>query len=403
MAANNLLTSQVIVDRALAVLTETPSFLSLVNTQYDSQFGYRGGAKVGDTVSVRVPQRAMIRTGRVMDIQPQIDKTIPVKIDSYKGVDTGATSAELALQIDDYQSQFIDTKIPDLITAVESDVINRVVNQVPATVGDYGPLDEAKTVLLAGAYLDSQLAPKSNRNFMVNTYSQVDMVTALQGYFNSQSKIDRQYRTGAMYTDTLGFDWFSSNLTSYSTRGTASGAYLVNGVPADGSSTMAVDGGTGTIKVGDTFTIAGVYDVHPQTKVVLSGLKQFTVTADYAGGAGNLSIIPALIATGSEKNISALPADNVAITVKGTAGTSYAQNVAFSKDAFYFVTADLPNPPKSHGVDSASRTYKGVTLRFQNGYDMVNDMFISRFDIVYGAGILRPELAVRIPATVTGI
>lgn len=402
MAANQLLTSQIVVDRALAVLTETPSFLSLMNTQYDNHFGHRGGAKVGDTVSVRVPQRAAIRTGRVMDIQPQVDRVIPVSIDNYKGVDTGATSAEMALQIDDYQRQFIDPKIPDLVTAVEADVINRVVNQVPATVGDYGPLDDARTVLEAGAYLDSQLAPKRDRNFMVNTYSQVDMVTALQGYFNSQSKIDRQYRKGAMYTDTLGFDWFSSNLTSYVPRGSGAG-YLVNGVPASGASTLVVDAGTGSINEGDTFTIAGVYDVHPQTKQVLAGLKQFTVTTPHAGGAGTLQITPALIATGSEQNISNLPADNAAITIKGTAGINYAQNVAFSRDAFYFVTADLPNPPKSHGVDSASRTWNGITLRFQNGYDMVNDMFISRFDIVYGAGVLRPELAVRIPATVTGI
>lgn len=401
MPSNTLLTSQVIVDRALAVLTETPSFLNLINKQYDAQFRGRG-VKVGDTVSVRVPQPAVVREGRIMDIQPQVDRVVPVSIDRQRGVDTGATSLEMALQIDDFQEQFIDTKIPGLVTAVEQDIINRVVSQVPASVGDYGPLDEAKTVLLAGAFLDSQLAPKADRNFMVNTWSQVDIVTALQGYFNSQSKIDRQYRKGAMYTDTLGFDWFSSNLTASVVRGTGAG-YLVNGVPGDGASTLTVDTGTGTIVPGDSFTIAGVFDVHPQTKQTLPSLKQFTVTSSYAGGAGTLQITPALTLTGPYKNISALPADNAVITIKGVSGTAYAQNVAFSRDAFYMVTADLPNPPKSYGVDSASRTWNGVTLRFQNGYDQVNDMYISRFDIAYGAGILRPELAVRIPATVTGI
>jgi hypothetical protein len=402
MAGNQLLTSQIIVDRALAVLTETPSFLNLINTQYDSSFNGKG-VKAGDTVSVRVPQPAMVRDGRIMNLQPQVDRVVPVSIDSMKGVDTGATSLELALQIDDYQEQFIDTKIPGLVTAVEQDIINRVVKQVPATVGDYGALDDARTVLEAGAYLDSQLAPKMDRNFMVNTWSQVDIVTALQGYFNSQSKIDRQYRKGAMYTDTLGFDWFSSNLTASVTRGTADGAYEVDTAPADGSSTLAVTAGTGTLVQGDTFTIAGVYDVHPQTKDVQPSLKQFTVSADYVGGAGNLSVIPNMQLSGPYQNISALPAAGAAITVKGTSGIAYAQNVAFSRDAFYMVTADLPNPPKSYGVDSASRTWKGVTLRFQNGYDMVNDMWISRFDIAYGAGILRPELAVRIPATIAGI
>jgi len=77
--------------------------------------------------------------------------------------------------------------------------------------------------------------------------------------------------------------------------------------------------------------------------------------------------------------------------------------IAFSKDAFYFVTADLPTPPANHGVDSAQATHQGITLRFTQGFDIVNDMYLSRFDLVWGGGILRPELAVRIPATVTGI
>jgi hypothetical protein len=99
--------------------------------------------------------------------------------------------------------------------------------------------------------------------------------------------------------------------------------------------------------------------------------------------------------------VSAAPANGAAITIKGVAGTSYAQNVEFAKDAFFFVTADLPNPPNSYGVDSASATYEGITLRFMQGFDMTNDMYLSRLDLVWGGGILRPELAVRIPATVT--
>ena len=401
MAGNNLLTSSIIVRRALAVLSEKVQVLGMVNRQYDTQFGYKGGAKAGDTVSVRVPQRGVVRKGRIMDLQPQIDQTIPVKIDQYYGMDTGATSAEMAMQIDDYQEQFIDSKIGDLLANVEADFINKVTPLVPATVGDYGLFDDAKTVLQAKAYLDSQLAPKNDRNLLVNTYSQVDVVDALKGLFNAQDKIGDQYRTGRMLSNTLGFDWYQSNLTSTLTRGTANGAYTTNAAGQSGS-TLAVITGTGTILKGNTFTIAGVYDVHPQTKQPNTNLKQFTVTADYAGGAGNLSISPAIVGPGSsEQNVSNLPGATQLLVIKGTSGTKYAQNVGFSKDAFYFVTADLPNPPKSYGVDSASATYQGITLRFMQGFNQVNDEYISRFDIVWGGGILRPELAVRIPATIT--
>ena len=401
MAGNNLLTSSIIVKRALAVLTDKIQVLKMVNRQYDTQFGYKGGAKAGDTVSVRVPQRAVVRSGRIMDLQPQIDKVVPVTISNYHGVDTGATSAEMAMQIDDYQEQFIDSKIGDLLVNVESDFINNVTRLVPAAVGDYGAFDDQITVLQAKAYLDSQLAPMNDRNLIVNTYSQVDVVNSLKSLFNDQSKIAEQYRKGRMSTDTLGFDWYQSNLTSTIVRGTGAN-YILNGVPADGATSIIVATGTGTVKQGDTFQITGVYDVHPQTKDTLPNLKMFTVTtAVTVGGAGTWQISPALIYTGSEKNVSAAPAANAPVTIKGVSGTSYAQNLAFSKDAFYFVTADLPNPPASYGVDSASATYQGITLRFQQGFNMVNDEFMSRFDIVWGGGILRPELAVRIPATIT--
>jgi hypothetical protein len=141
--------------------------------------------------------------------------------------------------------------------------------------------------------------------------------------------------------------------------------------------------------------------VHAQTKQVLPNLKNFTVSVAYAGGGGTLAIIPAIVANGPYQNVSVGPANAAAITVKGSSGVTYANNLAFTKDAFYFVTAKMPNPPKSYGVDSATATYKGVQLRFMQGYDMTNGMFLSRFDIMFGAGILRPELAVRIPATVT--
>ena len=400
MAGNNLLTSEVIVKRGLAKLFEDPQILGMVNRQYDTQFGYKGGARHGDTVAVRVPQHAQIRKGRIMDVMPVVNRTIPVTVDNYYGVDTSATSAEMAMQIEDFADEFIDPFIPDLVANVQADFINKVTPLVPASVGDYGAFDDAKTALQAKAYLDSMLAPANDRNLLINTYSQVDVVDALKGLYNSQTKIDRQYRKGEMASDTLGFDWYSSNLTATTTRGTGAG-YTVNGAGQTGSS-LVVGAGTGTINPGDSFTIAGVFAVHPQTKKLLPSLQQFTVTTAHAGGAGTLQITPEIRPTGTEQNVSASPANAAAITIRGTAGTSYAQNLAFSKDAFYFVTADLPNPPASHGVDAASATWKGITLRFIQGFDMVNDQWMSRFDLVWGGGILRPELAVRIPATVTG-
>lgn len=409
--ANTLLTSQKIVNRALAVLTETPSILQAMNSQYAGNFGSDQANKVGDTVLIRVPQPAVIRNGRIMDLQPQQDTTVPVQIQQEMGVDSGATDAEMSLQIEDFEAQFITPKIPGLLTAVENYVLQNTIPFVGRTVGGmnagntagaaYTAFNSASYPLQAGAVLDMQLAPKGsdNREMLVNTSAQVDIVTNLSTLFNQTQKIGNQYMTGRMSQDTLGFDWDSSNLTPNFIRGTASG-YLV-GAAGQVGSTLAVTTGTGNLALGDTFVIAGVYDVHLQTKQVMPNLKNFTVTTAWAGGAGTLAISPSIVATGPYQNVSAAAAAGAAIIVKGTAGQSLVNNVAFAKNAFYFVTAKMPNPPKSYGVDSATATYNGIQLRFMQGYDMQNGMFLSRFDIMFGCGILRPELAVRIPTTVS--
>lgn len=398
--ASSYLTSSVILSRMLAVLSQKVTFLDKINRQYDGTFTERGArvGAVGDTVRIRIPTHAIIRTGRVMEIQPNTDRTVSVALDQYAGVDTGATSLELALDIDNWQKQFIDPKIPDFVAAIEANVLANCVGQIANTAGNYGPFTSAKTALQAKRILDNNLAPSDDRIMLLNSGSQVDIVNALTGLFNPQAIISDQFKKGMMTKDTLGFDWYSTSLMPNQTTGAWDGNYALNGVPANGSSTLVVAAGTGALKEGDRFTIAGVYDVQPQTKVSFGYLKQFAVTADYAGGAGTISVSPQIYVTGSEQNVSAAPATNAALTFVGTASTTYAQNIAFTPDAFYFVTADLPKPGPGMGVDVAVKTWGNIRMRYMQGFDMVNDMFLSRFDVAYGSGILRPELAVVIPA-----
>lgn len=391
-----ILTGDVIADRMLAHLTDEVTFLDKINTQYDSYFRGRG-AKVGDSVRVKVPEPAVIRRGRIANIQPINDATTSVELVEQVGVDLGATSAELALDIEDFDRDYIKPKIPDLVMAIEAAVLDLVVPAIPETVGDYGLLDDMSTILAAGKRLDYNLAPKSGRIMLVNPDGQAQAVNAFSTLFNNQATIGRQYQRGRMGSDTLGFDWFSSTGLPTITRGTGTG-YLVNGASQSGAS-LIVDTGTGTIVKGDTFTIAGVYDIHPQTKESLGFLKEFTVTTAYAGGGGTLAITPSIVATGSRQNVSAVPADNAAITIKGSSGVVYGQNIAFTKDAAYFVTADLPVPKNMEAA--ATRVWNGINVRFIMGYDITNDMFVSRFDVIYGGGVLRPEFAVRIPNTLS--
>jgi hypothetical protein len=397
--ANSLLTSTIIANRAMAVLKQDAVFLKMVNRQYDPRFFGKGIGKYGDTGYVRIPQRAVIRDGRVMQIQNQTDTTVPVAINKYKGVDTGATSLEMSLDINDYQRDFIDTKIPDLIAAVEADCLSTVVPLVYHSAGDYGLYNDVSTVLAAGGILSNNLAGPNGRKMLTNITAEQQIVNSLTGFYNAQSKVGDQYRSGLMADDTLGFDWYRTTLMPSLTRGGANTAYetVTTGANMNAAGTsIDIDTGAGTFAAGDIFTIQGVNDVHPQTKADLGYLKQFVVTTASAGGTVTLSFTPAIVTSGPGQNVTAGPAADMDVLPLGTASTAYQQSLAFVKDAFYFITADLPLP-KNMGVDCAQVTSDGITLRFMNGFDIEQDMFVSRFDIAYGAGILRPELAVRIP------
>jgi hypothetical protein len=60
--------------------------------------------------------------------------------------------------------------------------------------------------------------------------------------------------------------------------------------------------GTGTMLVGDVFTIANVFKVHPETKANTGIPQQFTVTANNAGGAVAVAFSPAIVLGGARQN-----------------------------------------------------------------------------------------------------
>jgi len=68
--------------------------------------------------------------------------------------------------------------------------------------------------------------------------------------------------------------------------------------------------------------------------------------------------------------------------------------MAYHKNAFTFATADLVMP---RGVDMASRkSMDGISIRIVRDYDINNDKFPCRIDVLYGYAATRPQLACRI-------
>lgn len=390
--ANTILTPDMITKEALRILHQKANFIGSMNRAYDDSFA-QSGAKIGDSLRIRLPNRYTVRTGATLSAQDTTEQQTTLQVSTQKGVDLNFTSNELTLSLDDFSKRILEPAMAQLAASVESDAFN-MIKDVPNVVGAAGSAVTFKNVLEARKKLSDNLAPTSDRNLILNTQDNVDLVDSLKGLFQDSAEISKQYREG-MVGRTAGFNGIYENtLIPNFTNGAGTG-YLVNGGSQSGAS-LIVDTGTGALPKGTVFTIANVYAVHPESRLSTGVLQQFVVTADYAGGGGTVSIYPSIVASGALQTVNAAPADNAAITVFGTASDTTTTSLAFHKDAFTFATADLVMPK---GVDFAAReVYDGISIRVVRQYDVNNDAFPCRLDILYGYKAIRPQLACRIAA-----
>lgn len=393
-APNTLLNSSIITNAALAILHQKCNFLSSINTAYDSSFA-QDGAQIGTALRIRLPNQYTIRSGPTLVPQGTVNNSVTLNVTSQKGVDLNFSSTELTMNIMDFSKLILEPAMAVLAANIEADALN-MIGDVYNQVNGHGSAQTFKNVLQARKILVDNLAPAGIRNLRVNTQDNVDTVDAMKGVFQASNQIKEQYLEGLMGI-AAGFEWAENTFLGTYTRGAESATYVLNGVPASGATTAVVATGTGAGNAGDVFTIAGSVRVHPETKQTTGVLQQYVLTAAYAGGAGTIAFSPAMnyAATGVQ-NVAAAPATNAALTFAGTISTAAGISLAYHKDAFTFATADLVMPS---GVDMAARKVQdGISMRLVRQYDINNDLFPCRFDVLYGYKTIRPQLACRLAA-----
>lgn len=394
--ANTLLTPTAVTRKALMILHQKLTFVGNINRQYDSSFA-KSGAKIGDSLKIRLPNEYTVRSGATLSTQDTAETSTTLQVATQKGVDLNFTSVDLTLSLDDFADRILEPAMAVLAANIEADALS-MRNDIYQMVDNDGNAISFKNIMQARKMLNDALAPQdNNRSVILDTGHEVDLVDSLKGLFQDSTAISRQYREGMMGR-TGGFNFYASTQMTSHTTGTAAKTtgYLVNGASQTGS-TLTVDGGSTQFLAGDIITIAGVYRVHPETKVSTGELQQFVVTADSGTSATSLAISPAITTSGARQNVSGSPADNAALVKVGAGnGETYSGSIAFHRDAFTFATADLVMPK---GVDFAAReVYDGISMRVVRQYDINNDKFPTRLDVLYGYKTIRPQLACRIHA-----
>jgi hypothetical protein len=396
--ANSILTIDMITRKALEILENNLVLTRNVNRQYDDSFAVEG-AKIGSTLRIRLPDRALVTDGAALQVQDDNEQFTTLTVSTQKHIGVNFTSAELTMQLDDFAERVLKPRISQLASSIDADVANAY-KSIGNTVGTPGTTPATSLVLLqAQQKLNENAAVMSPRYATVNPAANAGLVEGMKGLFNPTDTISRQFKNGMMGMGVLGFDEINmSQSIKQHTTGTriATGNTTGAAVTTEGASTLTLTVGSGeTLTVGDVFTIADCYAVNPQTRESTGSLFQFVALASSTSTTtATVTVAPMYSATHALATMLTLPATAKAVVFVGAASTQYPQNLVYHKDAITFATADLLLP---QGVDMAARAvHNGISLRVVRQYDINNDRMPCRIDVLYGFSTIRPQMACRI-------
>lgn len=157
--------------------------------------------------------------------------------------------------------------------------------------------------------------------------------------------------------------------------------------------------GSGTVKVGDCFTITGVFAVHHITKASTGQLKTFRITGivSGSGGTGTVQISPPIISGGGGtdaeleyQNVTTTPANGAAIAFLNTVAANV--NPFWQKDAIELLPGRYVIPPDAGVAVMRASTDQGIEIVMQKFYDINTMVTKYRLDCFFGVVNKQPEM-----------
>ena len=407
--ANNLLTISKITNEALMVLENELTFTSEVDRNYDDQFAVVG-AKIGNTVNVRKPGRFIGTTGPALNVEDFNETSVPVTLSTQFHVDTQFTTQDLALSLDMFSDRVLKPAVAAIANKIDRDGMVMANLNTANIVGTAGtPPTGLITYLTAGAYLDSEGAPRDGRrSVIIEPFTSATIVDSLKGLFVPQEAISEQYRKGLMGRDSAGCNWkLDQNVVSQTFGSWSANTIAINVTTGTGfltsgwsqfSTISLAASSASTLNAGDVFTIPGVFAVNPQNRQSYGKLRNFVVMATTSVGTGatSVQVSPAIITAGQFQNVSITSSGSQNITAFNNTGVASPQNLMMHRNAFTLAVADLELPDGVHFAGRASDKEIGLSMRVVRQYTINNDSIPTRLDVLYGWAPLYPELACRI-------
>ena len=387
--ANTLITPSIIAKEALLWFENNMVFGGLVHRDYKKEF-----VKIGSKVSIRKPVKFVASDGATRVNQNVSESTTDITINKRKHVSWTFSMQDLTLTVAEYNKRYIQPACAALANIVDSDLAD-LHSSFFMNVGTPGTAPATfATWLAAMQKADEQLWPRQNRSIVLNPRAKTSLLDSLDANIFSEKLTEDAIMRGAC-GKIVGMPIFEdANIKTFTPGTVVAGdttIYATN--PTTTTITVTGSGGTHTWKVGDLFTIAGVYDINPMSRDAYRHLKQFVITeaVTESGGAATLTFYPPIITSGAYQTVSAAPEVGAAIVKPGTTYTdAQDRNMCFHKNALALVM--VPLELSEGAAFKARETYKNLSIRVVKDYDIEEDEDIIRLDIMYGVKGIYPEL-----------
>ena len=422
MANSLAFTSQIVTNEILKIAHNASAFLGNVNTDFKS--AWTGEYAPGQTIQARGPVSFTSRSGEVANVQDIQEWSTPITLQPLLGIDFALNLTDMVTAVGNngninarFKQRYIEPAGLKISALIDSQLATIMKNGFHQFVGTPGTAPANVTdILNAQVPLDRMSVPRDGmRMAALEPGANAAVVAGLATLFNSQSILGDQYKTGVLKTG-LGLDFIMSQNVPSHTVGPLGGTPLVNGAsqglinagatdnPRALTTSLITNGWTAAaaarLSAGDVVNLAGVFSVNPETKASTGVLQDFVATAAVSSdGAGNATIIvsPAIIAGGAYQNVSARPAAGAAITVRtGAANTTYTNNLIWHKNAVTVVSPEQNLPQGMAIATKASLADEGgISLRWVQGYDILNNRNVNRLDVLWGAAVVLANFGLR--------
>ena len=368
--SNTFITPTDVARDASIVLSNLLVTGNLVTRDKEAKFK---GNKIGDSMKVTVPpvlddpNEFSGTTSATSVVETEIDLTLEKHY--YHRVDL--TSKQKSLELSDFTrlittpimrsfGQGIDKYFTKQMQVFRAQLAGSVANR-PST---------AAHIAAANKKLNDALIPKSGRVALVDTTVEESLIQLAQ--FSSQDYGDgpaalKSAILGTRYGFQFVVDPFLGAFSRSAAANDIAGTVLTNGTPAEGATTINIDGitsETGTIYAGTVFTLAG-----DTTRYVVR--KDATIAAN----ATTLTIYPAL---------QAAPGDGAALEFEAA---GY-MNVAFHPNA---IAGAIVAPEPLMGGSSTVQSYNGISVRVSQDSSIVTLADSVVFDVFVGARVIQPN------------